>query len=156
MKKGSKGGITTGLRVGNKYEMRILRNELDDRFERLLRGEAPAAQSDDAALAFFVQRAKRIAGAPPDPSVEQRHLSAILQEAHLLVEKGDPVGRPVSNAAGPAFQASVLPKRRRRLVLSSLFASLASTLAAGGAAVALATTGGRAATGARNPRTAAH
>jgi hypothetical protein len=124
--------------------MRNLRKAVDDRFDRLMRGEAPSA---DESWAFFVQRVKRIAEAPPDPSVEQRHLSAILQEAHLLVEKGDPVGRPVSNAAGPASQASALPKRRRRLVLNSLFASLASKLAAGGVAVALASTGGLAATG---------
>jgi hypothetical protein len=112
-----------------------------------MRGEAPSVESGDEALAFFVQRARRIAGATPGPSVEQRHLSAIMEEAHLLVEKGDPVGRPVSNAAGPASQASVLPKRRRRFVLNSLFASLASKLAAGGVAVALATTAGLAANG---------
>jgi hypothetical protein len=127
--------------------MRNLRIARDRGFERLMRGEAPSLEPGDEALAFFVQRARRIAGAPPGPSVEQRHFSAIMEEAHLLVEKGDPVGRPISNAAGSAFQASVLPKRRRRFVLNSLFASLASKLAAGGVAVALATTGGLAANG---------
>ena len=127
--------------------MRTSRNVDDASFERLIRGAAPSTESEDEALALFVQRARRIAEAPVDPSVEQLHLSAILEEAHLLVEKGDPVGRPVSNAAGPVFGFSVLPKRRRRFVLSSLFASLASKLAASGVALALVTTGGLAANG---------
>jgi hypothetical protein len=126
--------------------MRKIRNPQDLDFDRLLSGVGPSTAQEDP-VARFVGSARRVAALPPSESTEQRHLSAILETAQLFVEKGNPVARPASNAAAPDLQASGLPKRRRKFVLSSLFATLAAKLAAGGIAVAMATTGGLAAAG---------
>jgi hypothetical protein len=126
--------------------MRKLQNPRDSDFDRLIRGEAPSTPQD-ACLAAFVGRAKSVAATPPGESIERQHLSAILETAQLFVEKGNPVVRPASNAAVPDFQASGLPKRRRKFVLSSLFSTLTAKLAAVGVAVAMVSTGGLAAAG---------
>ncbi len=126
--------------------MRKLQNPHDSDFDRLLRGEAPSTTQDDSLVAF-VGSAKSVAAIPPGESIEREHLSAMLEAAQLFVEKGNPVVRPASNAAVPDLQASGLPKRRRKFVLSSLFATLTAKLAAAGIAVAMASTGGLAAAG---------
>jgi hypothetical protein len=81
-----------------------------------------------------------------DPDLKAAHLAALMQVVNLT-DKGDLAARPASKVNGPARQASGLPKRRRRFVLQSVFATLSTKLALGGAAVAMAATGGLAATG---------
>ncbi len=122
--------------------MRKLRSQHDAYFDRLVRGEAPSAGQYDESLMAFVDRTRRVGQISPGPSVEAKHMAAILETTQLFVDKGEPAARPASNATGPGIQASGLPKRRRKLVLSSLFASLSAKLAAGGIAVAMAATSG--------------
>ena len=126
--------------------MRNLHKPDNADIDRLISGMAPSDGSGDS-LALLVHRMRRIAEIPLSEATEQRHLTAILQEAHLLVEKGDPVARPVSKADGPDFQDSLLPKRRRKFMIGSVLSSVTAKLAASGIAVALATTGGLAAAG---------
>ncbi len=116
-------------------------------FDRLIDGKAPSADSPDDSLSLFVEQAKRVAAIAPSPAAEQAYLKTILEQAQLLVDKGEPAARPASKATGPEIQASGLPIRRRKVVLSSLFGSLTTKLAAAGVAVMLTGTGALAATG---------
>lgn len=116
-------------------------------FDRLIDGKAPSADSPADGLSLFVEQAKRVAAIAPSPAAEQAHLKTILEQAHLLVDKGEPAARPASKATGPEIQASGLPTRRRKVVLSSLFGSLTTKLAAAGVAVMMTGTGALAATG---------
>jgi hypothetical protein len=116
-------------------------------FDRLIDGKAPAADSPADGLSLFVEQARRVAAIAPSPAAEQAHLRTILEQAQLLVDKGEPAARPASKATGPENQASGLPTRRRKVVPSSLFGSLTAKLAAAGVAVMMTGTGALAATG---------
>ena len=144
--KATRGGIQIGFLIGYQGEMRKLRDPHVDDLDRLIRGEEHA-EDHDLVLGAFVDQALKVAALPPSPSAELKHMAAVMEAAHRLVEMGQPVGTLPGIAAGPGLQASTLLKPRRRLMLSSLFASLASKLAAGGVAVAMAATGGLAANG---------
>ena len=115
--------------------------------ERLLSGMAPADGALDG-LAALVRDAHSAYKVVPGRAVQDRHVLSIVQQARLAIDNGDPVARPVRKAHGPAWQAAGLPKwRRRRTVLTSLFASLGMKLTLGAAVAATAATGGLAATG---------
>jgi hypothetical protein len=126
--------------------MRKIQNSQSS-FDRLIDGKAPSADSPADSLSLFVEQAKRVAAIAPSPAAEQAHLKTILEQAQLLVDKGEPAARPASKATGPEIQASGLPTRRRKVVLSSLFGSLTTKLAAAGVAVMMTGTGALAATG---------
>lgn len=126
--------------------MRKIQN-FQSSFDRLIDGKAPSADSPADGLSLFVEQAKRVAAIAPSPAAEQAHLKTILEQAQLLVDKGEPAARPASKATGPEIQASGLPTRRRKVVLSSLFGSLTTKLAAAGVAVMMTGTGALAATG---------
>jgi hypothetical protein len=81
-----------------------------------------------------------------DPDLETAHLAALMQVVNFT-DKGDLAARPANKTDGPGFLASGMPKRRGRFVLQSMFATLSTKLALGGAAVAMAATGGLAGTG---------
>jgi hypothetical protein len=115
-------------------------------FDRLIDGAVSAGSPADS-LSLFVGQAKRVAAIAPSPAAEQAHLKTILEQAQLFVDKGEPAARPASKATGPEIQASGLPTRRRKVVLSSLFGSLTTKLAAAGVAVMMTGTGALAATG---------
>lgn len=111
------------------YEMSRLR-KTDRDVERILSGKEPIGSGHED-LSLLVAELK--ATFPPEQisgQVEQVHLAAVMQEARLIPEKGEPVERPGSKATGPAAQASGLPRNRRRPMLSELFASLAVKVAA--------------------------
>jgi len=80
-----------------------------------------------------------------DPELETAHLAALMQVVNST-DKGDLVAR-ASKVKGPVSRASGLPQGRRRFALQSVFATLSAKLALGGAAVAMAATGGLAGTG---------
>jgi hypothetical protein len=64
-------------------------------------------------LAAFVEGLRTAFPARPSAS-EDLHVAAMVETAHLLADKGDPVVRPASNADAPAnAQVSWLPKQRR-------------------------------------------
>jgi len=114
--------------------------------DRLFSGKAPAEDSGLQNLARVVQEGQSLFLTGVEPEIEAAHLAGLMQMVNLT-DKGDLAARPASNVTGPHVQASGLPKRRRRFMLESLFASLTAKLAAGGIAVAMAATGGLAGTG---------
>jgi hypothetical protein len=83
----------------------------DAALDRMLSGSG--ADDDWREVARFVQDLQETVPSSGLPS-EELHVAAMVETAHLLAEKGDPVMRPVSNAAEPAPQASGLPKQRRK------------------------------------------
>lgn len=128
-------------------EMRDPRSLSDQELDRLLAGKAPhGGDPVDRELAAFVREVRGAFLARPPADTERRHLAAALEVSRLIVDRGDPGVRPVGKTHGPDHQASGLPKRRR-IVLSSLFASLFAKIA-GVAIAAAAAAGGLAAAGA--------
>jgi hypothetical protein len=126
--------------------MKPLRRISEQDLDRLFSGKAPAEDSGLADLARLVDRGRSIYLTTIEPDVEAEHLTGLMQVVNLT-DKGDLAARPASNVHGPHAQASGLPKPRRRFMLESLFATLSAKIAAGGIAVAMAATGGLAATG---------
>lgn len=113
----------------------------------LLEGRAPAAGTDLEKVARLIDRVQEAYLTDVDPALEATHLEGVLKTVHLI-DKGDLAVRPASKVNGPgAYQVSGLPTRRRKLVLETLFGSLAAKIAAGGIAIAMASTGAAAATG---------
>lgn len=112
--------------------MRRFRDMHEWNIERLFGGTAPAANDSLDDISWFV---RDVQSAHPATTVDEAtasaHVSAMLDAASLSAENGDPAAKPVSKAHGSASQASGLPKLRRKLVLSNLFASLAARVAAG-------------------------
>jgi hypothetical protein len=113
--------------------------------ERIFAGKRPLQEGHEDLLLLVQKLQAAFPEQPLDKEVEKAHMAAIMQEARLIPEKGDPVARPGSKAAGPAMQASGLPETRRKSMLTALFTSLAAKIAAsvlvgfsvlGGAAVA--------------------
>jgi hypothetical protein len=97
------------------YEMS--RSGPSDSFEQILAGRAHLEQGEAPDVKQFVDDVKAAFRAHDvPPAVESRHLAAMMETAHLIAHKGDPVVRPASKALGPAWQASGLPKRRRQRV----------------------------------------
>jgi hypothetical protein len=92
-------------------EMGIDPHAADDALERMLFGAPVSDEWRD--VASFVSELQE-AAPPADLASEDLHVAAMVDAAHLLADKGDPVVRPVSNAAAPAPQASGLPKQRRK------------------------------------------
>lgn len=114
--------------------------------DRLFSGKAPAENSGLQDLATLVAKGKSLYLTSVEPDLEAAHLAGLMQLVNLT-DKGDLAARPASNVTGPHAQASGLPKRRRRFMLESLFATLSAKIAAGGIAVAMAATAGLAGTG---------
>ena len=81
-----------------------------DDLDRMLSGSWSDDEWHD--VARFVRDLHEAVPSSGLPS-EDLHVAAMVETTHLLAEKGDPAVRPVSNAAGPAPQASGLPKQRR-------------------------------------------
>lgn len=112
--------------------MRRFRDMHEWNIERLFGRTAPAANDSLDDISWFV---RDVQSAHPETTVDEAtasvHVSAMLDAASLSAENGDPAAKPVSKAHGPASQVSGLPKLRRKLVLSNLFASLAARIAAG-------------------------
>jgi hypothetical protein len=92
-------------------EMGIDPHAADDALERMLFG-APVSDEWRDVAPFVRELQEAIPSA--DLASEDLHVAAMVETAHLLAEKGDPVVRPVSNAAAPASQASGPPKHRRK------------------------------------------
>ena len=101
----------------------------DDGFERLLRGETPKTPEEQA-LGLFLEDVRGAFQAEPSLA-EEAHLSAIVQAAQLLADKGEPAVRSASKADGRARHASGLPKRRRVIMKVPLMRSLAAKVVAG-------------------------
>jgi hypothetical protein len=99
----------------------------DDALERMLFGAPVNDEWRD--VASFVQELQE---AIPSANLasEDLHVAAMVETAHLLAEKGDPVVRPVSNAAEPAPQASGLPKQRRKPMRKKMAARILAPVAA--------------------------
>jgi hypothetical protein len=92
-------------------EMGIDPHAADEALERMLFG-APVSDEWREVASFVQELQEAIPSA--DLASEDLHVAAMVETAHLLADKGDPVVRPVSNAAAPAPQASGLPKQRRK------------------------------------------
>ena len=108
-------------------EMDERRHDQDDGFERLLEGSAQARERVPE-LAVFVDDLQLISTV--SPTVGDLHVAAMMSEAvHLLADKGDPAVRSVSNAHGPASQASGLPTRRS-VQMKTLLAKVMAPLVA--------------------------
>ncbi|MGE5459824.1 MAG: hypothetical protein ACM3WR_04280 [Solirubrobacterales bacterium] len=101
----------------------------DDGFERLLRGDTPGT-SAERDLGAFVDDVREAFPAQPLLAGDV-HLVRITEAARLLADKGDPVARPVSNAAERVRHASGLPKRRETIVRVPVYRSLAAKVVAG-------------------------
>lgn len=112
--------------------------------DRLFAGGRPSPELDD--LSGLVQKVQSRYVSEIEPDLKASHLAELMQVVNLT-DKGDLAARPASKVNGPARQASGPPKRRRRFVLESIFATVSTKLALGGAAIAMAATGGLAATG---------
>lgn len=120
----------------------------DPQIEMILAGEPPAgAEQRTAELAAVARALRETFVRPPAPELAERHLAAIVAEAHRIASlKGARVStaRPLSNdssptAAGESVQASVRrpPTRRGRLVPLRLAAvGLAALLGMSGLAIA--------------------
>jgi hypothetical protein len=83
----------------------------DEALDRIITGAGADDEWQD--VTRFAQELQEAVPSSGLPS-EDLHVAAMVETAHLLAEKGDPAVRPVSNAAGPAPQASGLPKQRRK------------------------------------------
>lgn len=114
--------------------------------DRLLSGDLPSGQFEVDDLRLLVEQIRSQNVAAINSDLQAGQLAKLMSVVNLT-DKGDLAVRPASKVNGPARQASGLPKQRRRLVLESVFAMFAIKLALGGAAVAVAATGGLAATG---------
>lgn len=112
--------------------------------DRLFAGSRPSPALDD--ISGLVEKVQSKYLTEIDPDLEASHLAALIQVVSLT-DKGDLAARPASKVNGPARQASGPPKRRRRFVLESMFATVSVKFALGSAAVAMAATGGLAAAG---------
>jgi hypothetical protein len=112
--------------------------------DRLFAGSRPSPGLDD--ISGLVEKVQSKYLTEIDPDLKASHLAAVMQVVNLT-DKGDLAARPASKVNGPARQASGPPKRRRRFVLESMFATVSVKFALGGAAVAMAATGGLAASG---------
>jgi hypothetical protein len=121
---------------------KISPNDLDRLFAG--RGASPGGELDD--ISGLVHKVQSRYLSEIDPDLETSHLAALMQVVNLT-DKGDLAARPASKVDGPARQASGLPKGRRRFVLESFLATVSAKLALGGVAVAMAATGGLAASG---------
>ncbi|CAN5896603.1 hypothetical protein BH23ACT12_BH23ACT12_08240 [soil metagenome] len=125
--------------------MRSFRNSREQQLDRVLSGaRVEAGNLED--ISRLVRKVQSDYLDCIEPELETRHIAALMQVVHLT-DKGDLAARPASKVIGPARQASGLPRRSRRFVLESFFATLTAKLALGGVAVAMAATGGMAATG---------
>lgn len=125
-----------------KPSKRISPKDLDRLFAG--RGALPGGELED--ISGLVEKVQSSYLPDIDPDLRASHVAAVMQVVNLT-DKGDLAARPASKVNGPARQASGLPKGRRSFVLESLFATVSAKLALGGVAVAMAATGGLAATG---------
>jgi hypothetical protein len=108
-------------------EMGIDPHTADDALERMVFGAPVADEWRD--VASFVRELQETTPSAELAS-EDLHVAAMVETAHLLADKGDPVVRPVSNAAAPAKQASGLPKHRRKPMRKKTAARLLAPIAA--------------------------
>ncbi|MEX2587468.1 MAG: hypothetical protein WD602_05670 [Actinomycetota bacterium] len=126
--------------------MKTIGSRYGTEVEKLVAGKAPAAGSGLDVVVRVIDGVKATYLNNPDPDLEAAQLMGLMRMVHLS-EKGDLAVRPASKVNGPDCQVSGLPTRRRRFMFETLFASLAAKIAAGGIAVAMASTGAVAATG---------
>jgi hypothetical protein len=120
--------------------MKIFGEISEHELDRLFSGKAPAENSGLKDIASLVQKVQTTYLTNIEPDVEATHLAGLIEVVNLT-DKGDLAARPASKVTGPHEQASGLPKRRRRFMLESLFATLTAKLAVGGIAIAMAATG---------------
>jgi hypothetical protein len=120
--------------------MKIFGEISEHELDRLFSGKAPAENSGLKDIASLVQKVQTTYLTNIEPDVEATHLAGLIEVVNLT-DKGDLAARPASKVTGPHAQASGLPKRRRRFMLESLFATLTAKLAVGGIAIAMAATG---------------
>lgn len=114
-------------------------NERD--VDRLFDGRADACSGlDSGTEAFFAD----LRATYPEASTEhceQVHVSAMLREASLITEKGEPVVRPASNANGPAQQVSGLSKWREAVMAKFSGLTMGARVAAAATVLVFAFTG---------------
>jgi hypothetical protein len=101
----------------------------DDAIDRMLAGGAPV-DDEWRDVALFVEELQE---AVPSSGLASKdlHVAAMVETARLRADNGDPVARPVSNAAAPAPQASGLPKQRRKhmkWIVAKVVAPIAAVL----------------------------
>lgn len=142
----TEGGMERPLRGVYFIEMKPTRKPRAQELDQLLSGNAASGNSELEDLRRLVHQIRAQSAPEIDSGLQAEHLKALMRVVNLT-DKGDLAVRPASKVNGPARQASGLPKQRRRLVFESVFATLAAKLVLGGAAVAMAATGGLAATG---------
>lgn len=121
-------------------EMKPFGKISEHEIDRLFSGKAPAENTGLNDIARLVRKVQTTYLTNIKPDVEATHLAGLIKMVNLT-DKGDLAARPASKVTGPHAQASGLPKRRRRFMLESLFATLAAKIAAGGIAIAMAATG---------------
>lgn len=126
--------------------MKKFRNDNGAELERLFAGKAPTVDGGLEGVARMVDSVKSAYLSDPDPELEATHLTGLMRIVHLN-DKGDLAARSASKVDGPGSQVSGLPRRRRKFMLETLFGTLAAKIAAGGIAVAMASTSAVAATG---------
>ena len=113
----------------------------DRDLDRLLDGKALANEGELEELAAFLSNARAALTQPGDRGTEARHLAAMSETSSSLIEKGDPVARPVSKVSGPARQVSGLPKQRRVPVMARVLSTTTGKISALVMGLLMSTTG---------------
>jgi len=125
-------------------EMRRLSNMSDSDLDAMRVGLGPHDDSSMDGIAQFVQDLGEAFPEPSTEDLEDVHVAAMMQVAHLMADNGELVARPASKANGPENQASGLPKPWRETIMTKLrtvFATRAAKVAAGAVALTLAFSG---------------
>jgi hypothetical protein len=113
----------------------------DRDLDRLLDGKALANEGELEELAAFLSEARAALTQPGDRGTEARHLASMAEASSSLIEKGDPVARPVSKVIGPAQQVSGLPKQRGVPVMARLLSTMTGKISALVMGLLMSTTG---------------
>jgi hypothetical protein len=109
--------------------------------DRLFQGRAAACSAQDAGIEAFFADLRASQAEVSTEHCEQGHLSAMIREAHLITDKGEPVARPASKAIGPAVQASGLPKWRESVMAKFSGLTIGARIAAAATLLVFAFTG---------------
>jgi hypothetical protein len=128
----------------SRSEMRRLGNIDDSDLDAMREGHALNDDPSKAGIARFVRDLGEAFPEPSTADLEDAHVAAMTQVAHLMAEKGELVARPASKAYGPAHQASGLPKPWREAIMSKMkwvFATRAAKVTAVAVAMLLAFSG---------------
>jgi hypothetical protein len=122
-------------------EMKRLSNISDGDLDAMRAGHVP---HDDPSMEGIARFVRDLGEAFPEPStadLEDSHVAAMLQAAHLMAENGELVARPASKANGPENQASGLPKPWRETMFGKMLATNTAKVVAGAIALVLAFSG---------------